>query len=187
MFGSMKSASRMDAPVTWCCGISRNRIALKLSTAMPRSPASAVPYAASVLRQFTTSLTFETRGRGLLEITRPVVDWVSEAGLATGLLTLYARHTSASLLIQENADPDVRGDLDRFFARLVPDGDALFRHRDEGADDMPAHVRAALTAVQLSVPLSGGRLVLGTWQGIYLWEHRVRPHRREVALHLLGE
>lgn len=173
--------------MTWCCGISRNRIALKLSTAMPRSPASAVPYAASVLRQFTTSLTFETRGRGLLEITRPVVDWVSEAGLATGLLTLFARHTSASLLIQENADPDVRGDLDRFFARLVPDGDALFRHRDEGADDMPAHVRAALTAVQLSVPLSGGRLVLGTWQGIYLWEHRVRPHRREVALHLLGE
>ena len=140
-----------------------------------------------MLRQFVTSLTFETRGRGLLEITRPVVDWASGAGLATGLLTLFVRHTSASLLIQENADPDVRGDLDRFFARLVPDGDALFRHRDEGVDDMPAHVRAALTAVQLSIPLSGGRLVLGTWQGIYLWEHRVRPHRREVALHLLGE
>lgn len=140
-----------------------------------------------MLRQFTTSLTFETHGRGLLEITRPVVDWVSEPGLATGLLTLFVRHTSASLLVQENADPDVRGDLDRFFARLVPDGDALFRHRDEGADDMPAHVRAALTAVQLSIPLSGGRLALGTWQGIYLWEHRVRPHRREIALHLLGE
>ena len=140
-----------------------------------------------MLRQFTTSLTFETRGRGLLEITRPIVDWMSEAGLATGLLTLFVRHTSASLLVQENADPDVRGDLDRFFARLVPDGDALFRHRDEGADDMPAHVRAALTAVQLSIPLSGGRLALGTWQGIYVWEHRVRPHRREVALHLLGE
>ena len=140
-----------------------------------------------MLRQFTTSLTFETRGRGLLEITRPVMDWTAEAGLVTGLLTLFVRHTSASLLVQENADPDVRGDLDRFFARLVPDGDALFRHRDEGADDMPAHVRAALTAVQLSIPLSGGRLVLGTWQGIYLWEHRVRPHRREVALHLLGE
>lgn len=154
---------------------------------MPRCLTCAVPYAASVLRQFTTSLTFETRGRGLLEITRPVVDWVSEAGFTTGLLTLFARHTSASLLIQENADPDVRGDLDRFFARLVPDGDALFRHRDEGADDMPAHVRAALTAVQLSIPLSDGRLALGTWQGIYLWEHRVRPHRREVALHLLGE
>ena len=139
-----------------------------------------------MLRQFTTSLTFETRGRGLLEITRPVADWVSEAGLATGLLTLFVRHTSASLLVQENADPDVRGDLDRFFARLVPDGDSLFQHRDEGPDDMPAHVRAALTAVQLSIPLSGGRLALGTWQGIYLWEHRVRPHRREVALHLLG-
>lgn len=140
-----------------------------------------------MLRQFATSLTFETRGRGLLEITRPVVDWAAEAALATGLLTLFVRHTSASLLVQENADPDVRGDLDRFFARLVPDGDALFRHRDEGADDMPAHVRAALTAVQLSIPLSGGRLALGTWQGIFLWEHRVRAHRREVALHLVGE
>ena len=150
-------------------------------------PASAVLYAAAMLRQFTTSMTFETRGRGLLEVTRPVTEWVDEAGLATGLLTVFVRHTSAGLLIQENADPDVRGDLDRFFARLVPDGDPLFRHRDEGADDMPAHVRAALTAVQLSVPLSDGRLALGTWQGIYLWEHRTRPHRRELVLHLLGE
>lgn len=140
-----------------------------------------------MLRQTTTTLTFETRGRGLLEITRPVLDWVSEAGFGSGLLTLFVRHTSASLLVQENADPDVRGDLDRFFARLVADGDPLFRHRDEGADDMPAHVRAALTAVQLSVPIVDGRLVLGTWQGLYLWEHRVRPHRREVVLHLLGE
>jgi secondary thiamine-phosphate synthase enzyme len=140
-----------------------------------------------MLRQFTTTLTFETRGRGLLEITRPVVDWAAEAALASGLLTLFVRHTSASLLIQENADPDVRADLDRFFARLVPDGDALFRHRDEGSDDMPAHVRASLTAVQLSIPVSGGRPALGTWQGIYLWEHRLRPHRREVVLHLLGE
>jgi secondary thiamine-phosphate synthase enzyme len=140
-----------------------------------------------MLRQFTTSLTFETRGRGLHEVTRPVADWVAEAGLATGLLTVFVRHTSASLVIQENADPDVRGDLDRFFARLVPDGDALFLHRDEGADDMPAHVRAALTAVQLSIPLSEGRLALGTWQGIYLWEHRMRSHRRELVLHLLGE
>ena len=139
-----------------------------------------------MLRQLTTSLTFETSGRGLLEITRPVAEWVTRSGLATGLLTVFIRHTSASLVIQENADPDVRGDLDRFFARLVPDGDALFRHRDEGADDMPAHVRAALTAVQLSVPLSEGHLALGTWQGIYLWEHRTRPHRREVVLHLLG-
>lgn len=140
-----------------------------------------------MLRQFSTSMTFETHGRGLLEVTRPVTEWVAEARLATGLLTLFVRHTSASLLIQENADPDVRGDLDRFFARLVPDGDPLFRHRDEGADDMPAHVRAALTAVQLSIPVSDGRLVLGTWQGIYCWEHRTRPHRRELALHLLGE
>ena len=144
-------------------------------------------YAGFMLRQFTTSMTFETRGRGLLEVTRPVTEWVAEASLATGLLTVFVRHTSASLLIQENADPDLRGDLDRFFARLVPDGDPLFRHRDEGADDMPAHVRAALTAVQLSVPLSDGRLALGTWQGIYLWEHRTRPHRRELVLHLLGE
>ena len=140
-----------------------------------------------MLHQFNTSLTFETRGRGMLDVTRPVADWVAESGLATGLLTVFLRHTSASLVIQENADPDVRGDLDRFFARLIPDGDALFRHRDEGADDMPAHVRAALTAVQLSIPLSEGRLALGTWQGIYLWEHRLRPHRREVVLHLLGE
>lgn len=132
-------------------------------------------------------MTFETRGRGLLEVTRPVTEWVDKADLATGLLTVFVRHTSASLLIQENADPDVRGDLDRFFERLVPDGDPLFRHRDEGADDMPAHVRAALTAVQLSVPLSDGRLALGTWQGIYLWEHRTRTHRRELVLHLLGE
>ena len=104
-----------------------------------------------------------------------------------GLLTLFVRHTSASLVVQENADPDVRKDLDRFFARLVPDGDALFRHRDEGPDDMPAHVRAALTAVHLSIPLAGGRLALGQWQGIYLWEHRLRPYRREVAAHLVGE
>jgi secondary thiamine-phosphate synthase enzyme len=139
------------------------------------------------MRQFTTTLSFDTSGRGLAEITRPVRDWVAGCRLHEGLLTLFVRHTSASLLVQENADPDVRGDLDRFFARLVPDGDPLFRHRDEGPDDMPAHVRSALTAVQLSVPLADGRLVLGTWQGIYLWEHRLRPHRREVALHLLGE
>jgi secondary thiamine-phosphate synthase enzyme len=106
--------------------------------------------------------------------------------MESGLLTLFVRHTSASLVVQENADPDVRADLERFFARLVPDGDSLFRHRNEGADDMPAHVRAALTAVQLSIPLSGGHLSLGTWQGIYLWEHRLNPHRREVALHLIG-
>ena len=140
-----------------------------------------------MLRQLATTLAFETSGRGLVEITRPVADWVEATGIATGLLTLFIRHTSASLLIQENADVDVRADLDRFFARLVPDGDALFRHRDEGPDDMPAHVRAALTATQLSIPLADGRLAVGTWQGIYLWEHRLRGHRRELALHLVGD
>jgi secondary thiamine-phosphate synthase enzyme len=140
-----------------------------------------------MLQQTRTTLDIATRGRGLVEITRPVAEWVAGSGLRDGLLTLFVRHTSASLVIQENADPDVRGDLDRFFARLVPDGEPLFRHQDEGPDDMPAHVRAALTAVQLSVPLVDGRLVLGTWQGLYLWEHRTRAHRREVVLHVLGE
>ena len=140
-----------------------------------------------MLRQASTTFTLETRGRGLIDFTRSVNAWVAQAGFETGLLTLFVRHTSASLLIQENADPDVRGDLDRFFARLVPDGDPLFRHVDEGPDDMPSHVRSALTNVQLSIPLAAGRLVLGTWQGIYLWEHRTRAHRREVAAHLLGE
>jgi secondary thiamine-phosphate synthase enzyme len=140
-----------------------------------------------MLRQTSSTLAFDTLGRGLFEITSDVSEWVAETDMSDGLLTLFLRHTSASLLIQENADPDVRADLDRFFARLVPDGDALFRHRDEGPDDMPAHVRTALTSVQLSIPVSQGRPVLGTWQGIYVWEHRLRPHRREVALHLLGE
>jgi len=140
-----------------------------------------------MLKQASTTLVVETRGRGLVDFTRAVTAWVAQSGFETGLLTLFVQHTSASLLIQENADPDVRGDLDRFLARLVPDGDPLFRHQDEGPDDMPAHVRTALTAVQLSIPLAGGRLVLGTWQGIYLWEHRLRAHPREVAVHLLGE
>ena len=139
-----------------------------------------------MLRQTNTTLHFETRGRGLLDITRPVAEWAAASRMETGLLTLFIRHTSASLLVQENADPDVQADLDRFFARLVPDGDSLFRHRDEGADDMPAHVRSALTAVQLSIPIAGSCLALGTWQGLYLWEHRLRPHRRELALHLVG-
>jgi secondary thiamine-phosphate synthase enzyme len=132
-------------------------------------------------------LTVETRGRGLFEITREVQRWVAEQGLRTGLLTLFLQHTSASLLIQENADPDVRADLDRFFAKLVKDGDPLFAHDAEGPDDMPAHVRTALTSVQLSIPVQGGKLALGTWQGIYVWEHRTRPHTRRVLLHLLGE
>jgi len=140
-----------------------------------------------VLRQLDTTLGCDTPGRGLLEITRALESWVAESGFASGLLTLFIRHTSASLVIQENAAPEVRADLDRFMARLVPDGDAIFRHRDEGFDDMPGHVRSVLTATQLSIPLAEGRLVLGTWQGVYVWEHRLKPHRREVALHLIGE
>ncbi len=145
-----------------------------------------MPEPAPALRQFQATLAVATRGRGLTEITSRVADTLGQSGLDSGLLTLFVRHTSASLVVQENADPAVCADLERFFARLVPDGDALFRHRDEGPDDMPAHVRAALTAVQLSLPFVDGRLALGTWQGIFLWEHRTRPHRREVALHLLG-
>ena len=140
-----------------------------------------------MLRQLSTTIEIATPGRGLHEITRDVSGWVEGCGIDQGLLTLFVRHTSASLLIQENADPDVRGDLNRFFARLVPDGDTLFRHRDEGVDDMPAHVRTALTATHLSIPVFGHGMMLGTWQGIYLWEHRLRPHRRELALHLLGQ
>ncbi|MBE7185830.1 MAG: YjbQ family protein [Methylobacterium mesophilicum] len=133
-------------------------------------------------------LSIATRGQGLYEFTREARRFVDESGTEAGLLTLFVRHTSCSLLIQENADPDVRRDLDAFFGRLVPDADDpamdYLVHRDEGPDDMPAHIKAALTAVSLAVPVMGGRLTLGTWQGIYLWEHRARPHRREIVLHL---
>lgn len=140
-----------------------------------------------MLRQTITEFRVSTRGRRLYEITREVVGWVKGTGIQTGLLTLHVRHTSASLLIQENADPDVRADLDRFMARLVPDGDPLFVHTCEGEDDMPAHVRTALTAVTLSVPVVDGTPALGTWQGIYLWEHRELPHTRQITAHCLGE
>lgn len=140
-----------------------------------------------MLRQANHELTIATRGRGLYDFTREVELWIAGSGFKIGLVTLHLRHTSASLLIQENADPDVRADLERFFARLVRDGDPLFEHTCEGEDDMPAHVRTALTAVNLSIPVNGGQLALGTWQGIYLWEHRRAPHSRRVALHLLGE
>ena len=123
----------------------------------------------------------------MLEFTGQVAAWIAEKKFQHGLLTLHLRHTSASLLIQENADPDVRRDLDAFFARLVSDGDPLFSHTAEGADDMPAHIRTALTAVNLSLPVRDGRLTLGTWQGIYLWEHRTQPHTRRVAMHFIGE
>lgn len=139
------------------------------------------------MRQSQTTLDVTTPGRGLKEITRPVARWVADTGIATGLLTIFIRHTSASLLIQENADPEVQRDLERFFARLVPDGDPLFEHRSEGPDDMPAHVRCALTATQISVPVADGRLALGTWQGIYVYEHRCRQHTRQVVLHLIGD
>lgn len=139
-----------------------------------------------MLQQRATTLVLSTPGRGLVEITADVRSWAEAQGMQTGLLTLWLQHTSASLLVQENADPDVRSDLDRFFARLVPDGDPLFEHTTEGDDDMPAHVRTALTTVQLSVPLVDGQLALGTWQGLYLWEHRRRGHTRRLALHLLG-
>ena len=140
-----------------------------------------------MLCQRLAAFTVQTPGRGLVEITGEVRACLAESGVREGLLTLFLRHTSASLLVQENADPAVRDDLERFFARLVRDGDPLFRHNDEGADDMPAHVRCALTATQLSIPIVGGELALGTWQGIYLWEHRIRSHRRELVAHVLGE
>jgi secondary thiamine-phosphate synthase enzyme len=140
-----------------------------------------------MLRQALHELTIPTRGRGLYEVTGEVAEWVSKGGFRNGLVTLHLRHTSASLLIQENADPDVRRDLEQFFARLVPDGDPLFAHTVEGDDDMPAHVCTALTAVNLSIPVSQGRLALGTWQGIYLWEHRRSPHSRNLTAHFVGE
>ena len=127
-----------------------------------------------------------TRGQGLLEISAPIASWVAEQGMATGLLTVFCRHTSASLTIQENADPSVRADLERFFARIAPES-GRYEHASEGLDDMPAHIRTALTQTSLAIPVADGRMVLGTWQGIYLFEHRARPHRREIVLHLLGE
>ncbi|MBI3140426.1 MAG: YjbQ family protein [Rhodocyclales bacterium] len=138
------------------------------------------------MKQAITNLGVPTRGRGLHEITHDVRHWVRESGIGEGLLTLFIRHTSASLLVQENADPEVQRDLERFLARLVPDGDPLFRHATEGPDDMPAHVRAALTQTQLSIPVADGEPMLGTWQGIYLYEHRMAGARREVALHIIG-
>jgi secondary thiamine-phosphate synthase enzyme len=140
-----------------------------------------------VVRQATEVLHIQTRGRGLFEITRDIARWTREQGMSTGLLTLFCRHTSASLLIQENADPDVQTDLLAFFDRIAPEDGRLYVHDAEGPDDMPAHLKAALTQSQLSIPLADGRLTLGAWQGIYLFEHRRAPHRREVALHLIGE
>jgi secondary thiamine-phosphate synthase enzyme len=138
------------------------------------------------MRQAHHSLAVETAGKGLVEITNEVRQWIGVQGISEGLLTLFCRHTSASLLIQENAAPAARRDLEAYFERIAPES-ADYEHDDEGPDDMPAHLRAALTQSHLSIPLLGGRLTLGTWQGIFLFEHRRAPHRREIALHLIGE
>src|ERR1041385_8297219 len=140
-----------------------------------------------MLRQAFHELTIYTRGRGLYEFTDDVAAWLGKQGAQNGLLTLHLRHTSASLLIQENADPDVRRDLESFFERLVPDGDPIFVHTAEGDDDMPAHIRTALTTVNLGIPVRARRPALGTWQGIYVWEHRRAPHSRKVAVHFVGD
>jgi secondary thiamine-phosphate synthase enzyme len=131
-----------------------------------------------------SQLTVETSGQGLLEITRPVQELVKKAKIEEGLCTVFVRHTSASLVIQENADPTAKRDLERWLNRLVPEGDPFYEHDTEGPDDMPGHIKAALTATSLSIPVTGGKLALGTWQGIYLWEHRHRGSRREVVLHI---
>jgi len=137
--------------------------------------------------QFTHQLHISTNGKGLYDFTRDLDAWVRTHQPQAGLLTLFCQHTSASLLIQENADPDVVADLADFFARLVPEDLRLYRHTAEGPDDMTSHIRAALTQTQLSIPIRGGKLALGTWQGVYLFEHRERPHRRSVVLHLLAD
>jgi len=140
-----------------------------------------------MFRQTSHELTIATRGRGLHEFTHEVEAWVERNQFREGLLTIHLPHTSASLLIQENASPDARRDLEAFFKRLVPDGDPRFEHTLEGDDDMPAHIRTALTTVNLSLPVRDGRPALGTWQGVYLWEHRLLGHTRHVILHFIGE
>ena len=139
------------------------------------------------MRNVAGTLRFRTQGSGLREITGEVHAWLESHGVTTGLLTLFCRHASASLLIQENAARAVRSDLERYFASIAPEDPRRYQHDDEGSDDMPAHLRTALTGVHLSLPVSAGRMVLGTWQGIFLFEHRRAPHEREVALHLIGD
>ena len=138
------------------------------------------------MQQAQTTVSISTSGQGLTEFTGAVSDWLAGTAIREGLLTLFCRHTSASLTIQENADPDVQRDLEDFFSRLVSEDPALYRHTAEGPDDMPAHIRSALTQTQLSIPVQSGRLQLGTWQGIYLFEHRAAPHRRQVVLQVMG-
>jgi secondary thiamine-phosphate synthase enzyme len=139
------------------------------------------------MRQLLTRFDVPTQGKGLYDFTAAVARWVGQSGLRNGLLTLFIRHTSASLLIQENADPDVQGDLERFLSRLIPEHDPIYQHTLEGPDDMPAHVRAALTQTHLAIPLREGRLELGTWQGLYVFEHRRSHAERQVSAHLIGE
>jgi secondary thiamine-phosphate synthase enzyme len=138
------------------------------------------------LKQAVQQIEISTRGQGLYEFTASVREWLGNQGIETGLLTVFCRHTSASLLIQENADPTVRVDIQNYFDRLAPESSAYI-HNDEGADDMPAHLKTALTSVQLSIPVVHGRMVLGTWQGIYLFEHRTHNHRRSIVLHVIGQ
>lgn len=139
------------------------------------------------MRQLTHQISVPTRGKGLYPVTRSVTAWLAACGIRQGLLTLFIQHTSASLVVQENADPDVQGDLEKFFSRLVPEGDPLYDHVTEGPDDMPAHVRSALTQTSLSIPVVESSMALGTWQGIYVFEHRAGAQRRQVMLHLMGE
>jgi secondary thiamine-phosphate synthase enzyme len=139
------------------------------------------------MHQASGQLTVETRGPGLVEVTRQVADWIERQAIHTGLLTVLCRHTSASLLINENASGAVRRDLARFFAGIAPEDSDRYEHDEEGLDDMPAHLRTALTNVSLSIPVSDGAMALGTWQGLFLFEHRAAPHRRTLALHLIGE
>ncbi len=141
----------------------------------------------ATVKQAQSHIEITTTGPGLYEITRQVTPFVLESGMRTGQITVYCRHTSASLTIQENADPDVQADLAEFFSRLAPAGMDWLRHTSEGPDDMPAHIKAALTDVSVTIPIADGAMVLGTWQGIYLFEHRVRPHRRHIVLHIVGE
>lgn len=139
------------------------------------------------MKQYTHKFLARTERRGFYNINQEILDWTHDQGLNTGLLTVFVQHTSASLVIQENADPDVLRDLNAFLERIVPDGDPVYLHSAEGPDDMPAHIRAALTQTQLSIPLTEGKLGLGTWQDIYLFEHRTFPHTRSILLHLFGE
>lgn len=136
------------------------------------------------MQQVRTQIEVQGRGRGFTDLTATISDWIGASSIRFGMFTAFVPHTSASLLIQENADPDVRADLEAFFSRLVPDGDPAYRHRSEGPDDMPSHIRAALTATTLSIPVVRGRLALGTWQGVYVWEHRAQGSLRRCVMHL---